>query len=217
MWGTFFYNLASNYSLFNVVFWTSSGVSFLLDYFNVFQRINPIPKSKTLVKYSQYLSVVLFNTSIAVIPPLALLSAYEMFYEDTFTYPKMIFDILSGRIMVDIMFYGMHRLFHLHPLYNFFHKLHHTVIQPVGITAIYMTISDLYWGNVFPLYMPLLLLKTHPFTLKLWMGLTTATAIMVGHGGIKGLSDSHDLHHSLFSVNYGTDLFMDKIMGTSCS
>ena len=58
MLGTFLYNFVSNYSIFNVVFWASSGVSFLIDYFNLFNKIYPTPKSKVLVEYSKYINVV---------------------------------------------------------------------------------------------------------------------------------------------------------------
>jgi len=202
-----------NYGLFNVVFWGSSLVSFLMDYFDVF-RIRKEPRSKKLVKYGKYLGVVIFNSSLAIIPPLALLSAYEIANQGELEYSGLLRDILAGRVMTDITFYMMHRLLHFHPLYNLFHKLHHYVIEPVGITAIYMTVTDLYFGNIFPLFAPLILLKAHPFTMKVWMGLTTATAVMVGHGGMSGLSQSHDDHHANFNVNFGTDLFMDKLMGT---
>jgi sterol desaturase/sphingolipid hydroxylase (fatty acid hydroxylase superfamily) len=60
----------------------------------------------------------------------------------------------------------------------------------------------------------MILLSAHPYTIKIWIILTTANSVIMAHSGFKIMADFHDYHHEKFTKNYGMNLFMDYLMGT---
>jgi len=194
------------YALFNVTFWLSSGICAVLDYVGITK-----PSNARLKSYGKSLVVSTTNALIGTIPAFLLLGCYEKaFGGEDCGFVTVAYQLGIARILSDVLFYGIHYTLHLNPIYIAIHKLHHQITVPVGISAIYMTISDLYIGNITPLYLPLILIKACPLTIKIWMVGSTLSAVFAHSGMIK----DHDLHHSLVNVNYGTSLFMDKLFGT---
>lgn len=210
-----FYNTFVYYLLFNFVYYLSSGILFLIDYFNFFPHQKIQSNSKNLMdSYKKCLSCVIKNTLLYPILPIFLFTWYETTEEKQFDIIKCVLDIIFTMIIADILFYTIHRVFHIPLLYKYFHKKHHQIVAPIGISAVYMTPVDLYIGNILPIYIPLLVLGAHPITTKIWIIITTVNTIIFAHSGFKGIADFHDGHHSLFNKNYGTNLFMDKLFGT---
>lgn len=212
---TIMLNALINYVLFNFVYYLTSTILFIVDYYKFFyDKKIQIIQTDIVSCYKIALPVVLQNTLVATILPLILLGYYEETYTDAFCITKFIIDIVLTFFMTDVLFYIVHRIFHLPFLYQKFHKRHHQIIAPVGFSALYMTIPDLYFGNILPIYLPIYIMNAHPITIKCWLVMITIDTILLAHSGFSGISDYHDHHHSQFNKNYGTNVFMDKLFGT---
>lgn len=208
------YNAFSNYILFNVTFYLSNSILFIIDYYKLFDNLK-IQHKDTLPIYKKCIATVMKNTFVATIPLTIYFGYYESNYSEPFYIYICIRDLFVSRLVTEVLFYSIHRLAHIPTLYHFVHKKHHEITTPIGISTVYMTLLDFYFANVLPIYFPVLMLKSHPLTIKLWSVGTTLAAIIGGHSGIKYIADSHDYHHTLFTKNFGTDLFMDNLFGTN--
>ena len=208
------YYTVLNYLLFNLAYYVPSLVLFVIDYLNLFsenkiqRRFNPIDY------YKKIYPTVLLNTLIFCIPGVAILAYFESQVQTPFTISRFLFDMITSLILTDILFYSAHKLFHLPFLYKRFHKKHHQIIAPIGFSAIYMTVPDLYIGSIIPVYLPLILLQAHPLTISLWIVFTTANTVLISHSGFEGLSNFHDSHHLHFNKNFGINILMDKLFRT---
>jgi len=121
------------------------------------------------------------------------------------------FGFWFGIVDVRCFFYTTHKILHINPFYKWFHKKHHELTAPIGFSALYMTVFDMYFANILPLYLPLVLLSAHPYTIMIWMIIININTVIVSHGGIKWLSDFHDNHHKCFNVNFGLNMIMDYL------
>ena len=213
------YNSFTNYLIFNLTFYISNALLFIIDHFMLMTKYkiqeNRMQTNEMLkYTYKKTIPTVLQNSLINIIPIFLVAGTYETNYKESFSVFKFGYDVLIARILAEIFFYTAHRMFHLNTLYQKYHKKHHEITSPVGITSIYMTVPDLYFGNILPVYLPLLILNAHPITIKFWIVATTLNTIFFAHSGFDKIANSHDYHHSHFNKNFGTDLFMDKLFGT---
>ncbi len=119
---------------------------------------------------------------------------------------------LAMPLLVDIMFYTMHRLLHNKYLY-YFHKRHHELINPVGIGSFYMSPVEFYLAIVFPIFGPLVLLGADNTNTHLWITFSVFNGICVAHSN-NNISDFHYYHHNSSIYNYGIDIFMDRLFRT---
>lgn len=216
MWNIL-YTSFINYLIFNFTFYVTNALLFIIDYFNLFAKYKIQTKDHTEIinMYKNTIGCVMQNTFIYIIPVICLFSVYEINNIEEFSTNKCITDFIICRILLEILFYAAHRILHMKPFYKYIHKKHHEIHAPIGISSAYMTVSELYIGNILPLYLPLLIVNAHPITIKLWMVFTTINTILFAHSGFKFLASAHDYHHLNHNKNYGTDLFMDRIFGTS--
>lgn len=214
----FLINIVYYYLLVNITYFLTSFILFLVDYGQFFLNNKIQQKSKDWDKlmriYKKVLSVVLINSLILTIPAIILLVIFENMLNIEFTFLKMIIDLVIGFFLLEIFFYFFHKILHLPQFYKKYHKKHHEIITPVGLSAIYTTTVDFYFGNLLPLYLPLIILSAHPITIKIWMIITTINTVMFAHSGFKYFADFHDYHHEKFNKNYGVNLFMDRLLGT---
>jgi len=213
------HNSIINYLIFNLTFYLANGLLFLIDYFKLFvnmkiQTDKTINTNVLMDTYRKSLSTVLQNTLIYIIPIICVFALYEETYTGEFSLLKFMFDIGICRILTEILFYSVHRIFHMNMFYQYVHKKHHEITTPIGISSVYMTFIDLYIGNIMPVYLPMILLNAHPLTIKIWIFMTTMNTIIFAHSGFKLIAEAHDYHHSNFTKNFGTDLFMDRLFGT---
>jgi sterol desaturase/sphingolipid hydroxylase (fatty acid hydroxylase superfamily) len=189
---------------------------FLIDWLNLFatKKIQPTTHNEIMVLYKKCLPTVLINTFIMIIPGIIGTCLIINPLNLEFSYLKMTFDFVLGAFMTDILFYTCHRILHLPMFYKRYHMKHHKIVAPIGISALYTTPIDLYVGSLIPIYLPMILLSAHPYTIKIWIILTTANSVIMAHSGFKIMADFHDYHHEKFTKNYGMNLFMDYLMGT---
>ncbi len=122
-------------------------------------------------------------------------------------------------ILLDIMFYTVHRLLHNKYLF-YFHKKHHELVYPVGLGSFYMSPLEFYGALVLPIFGPLVLLGANSYHTHLWITFTVFNGICIAHSNTKHYlnnSDFHVYHHNSKTkdyYNYGIDIFMDKLFRT---
>ena len=167
------YNGFINYCIFNTTFYLINIGLFIIDYKGYFSSDKIQKNDKIMIVYKKCITNVLFNSLIGIIPAVLLSGYYESISSSSssslsslsssvFSYKTAIIDMLIARILMEILFYTCHRLFHLPIFYKLFHKKHHEIKNPIGIAALYMSLIDLYIGNIFPLYFPLIIIgNTH--------------------------------------------------------
>lgn len=179
-------------------------------------KIQDINKREIVDTYYKVYPVVLKNLLIYSLP--CCLGFYYIMpdnifiIEDFFTLYTF-YNIILLRIFTEIFFYIFHKIFHFKLFYKY-HKIHHRIKSPIGISAIYAHPLDLYFGNIFPIFLPCLLFYTNIITIHLWIFITTWNTINISHSGFDKISNFHDNHHKYFKCNFGTGLFMDKLLGT---
>ncbi len=123
---------------------------------------------------------------------------------------------LAMPLLVDIMFYTVHRLLHNKYLF-YFHKRHHELTSPVGIGSFYMSPVEFYCAIVIPIFGPLVLLGANSINSHLWLTFSVFNGMCVAHSNTKNFSEFHDYHHNAkgyFKYNFGIDIFMDRLLGT---
>ena len=209
-----FVNALIYYLIFNLTYYLLSGVLFLIDYYKIFIEKKIQHKTTIIETYKKTVRCVMQNTLFYIIFPILLFSWYDSLHVTEFSYLRGVLDIFVTYFLTDILFYAIHRIFHTKYLYKRFHKKHHTITAPVGFSALYMTVLDLYFSNFVPVFVPMYVLGAHPITIKVWMIITTVDTILLAHSGFKKLADFHDYHHERFNKNYGTDVFMDRVFKT---
>jgi len=187
----------------------------MIDYYNYFvsEKIQTNKINDIMLTYNKIFYQVTVNTFIYIIPFCVIGGIYDMNYDMYFSIKKCIFDIILGIPLIDIFFYLLHKLFHTKYLYPY-HKKHHEIIAPIGMSALYMSVTDMYFGNILPVILPALILSYHPITIKVWIAMAIINTITLAHSGFKRISDFHDYHHETFNKNFGTNIFMDKLFGT---
>ena len=114
---------------------------------------------------------------------------------------------------MDFFYYITHRILHTKYFYTGYHKKHHEILTPVGLSATYLTVVDFY-SNILSIYLPLVLLYADATTTTLWMVISTLNTVFIGHSGINPIASFHDNHHRYFNYNYGVGIFADRLFGT---
>jgi sterol desaturase/sphingolipid hydroxylase (fatty acid hydroxylase superfamily) len=208
-------NIIFYYIYINFIYYLIGGIFYLIDYYNIFvtYKIQLDQAQFILSTYKKIIYQVTLNTFIYMIPFCIVGGIHDMNYKDDFSMEKCFWDIIIGLPLTDFFFYTLHKLFHTKYLYTF-HKKHHEIIAPVGISALYMSATDMYFGNIIPIALPAIILNYHPITVKIWISLAILNTIAAAHSGFDIISNFHDYHHSNFNKNFGANVFMDRLFGT---
>lgn len=202
------------YLMFNSIYYFACGIMFCCDCMKYLLSYRIQPNNLDIMdQYKKSLPCVAKNTLLNSIIPIVILGWYDTLYHSKFIMSEFIYDILFMILLTDFFFYSMHRIFHISWLYTRFHKKHHEFTAPIGLSALYTTGVDFIFGNILPVYLPVLICSAHPITVKIWMGITTVNTVFFAHSGLK-IADFHDKHHFYFNKNYGSGLYMDKLFDT---
>lgn len=133
---------------------------------------------------------------------------------------EILMDIPLCFIARDFLYYYGHRVLHQPWFYRRFHKQHHKFTAPVAISTEHMHPVEHILVNILPIFIPSTLLRVHVVTF--WLILTSAIAQgALGHSGwhLRSVfgrkTTTHDAHHEMFNVNYGTLGLMDWVHGTA--
>jgi len=139
----------------------------------------------------------------------------------TFTRPyslplwrELVSDLVVGLLLRDVLFYIIHRLWHVPGVYEWVHAKHHEVQQPGEHhvwTISYMSVVDFLILYGVPVMAGAKVLEMNIMT-------TMAFALLSAVGEQVKLvygDNAHEEHHVDMTVNYGVYGFMDSIFGTS--
>ncbi len=129
---------------------------------------------------------------------------YSMYFE--------VFHIFLNIVFGEIWFYTLHRIMHSKRFYKY-HKMHHEMKETLGLFALYAHPFDAIVVNMGSIYVLHLLLQFSAFQVYLVGTYATINTVINSHSSIAH-KQSHQIHHLKFNVNYGLDLFMDKIFHT---
>lgn len=184
----------------------SVGGSILL--YDMFSKEN---NEKKMLQYKKIYPLVLKNSFI-YIPLIAIpYEYYFVSYQELGLFYSL-FKILFGIILIDLYFYICHRTMHLPQIYKWSHKLHHIYKEPVAMEALYLHWFDLYFGNIIPIYLPII--NTNLQIHLIWTFIIIANSLMTHSNLINFIDLFHKEHHKHFNCNYGLGYYMDKIFKT---
>ena len=212
------YNSAIVYVILNSSYYITSGILYTFDRFGMFKNSKVQKTDNVMLNYKYCYKTVFVNTFVFGIVPSIAGGLYVSNYNgNEWTLSTCVSQILISSVCADILFYAFHRAFHIPLLYRLFHKKHHEIKNPVGLSTLYMSITDFYIGNILPTYIVPCMLNMHPYTLYIWILITIINSVAFAHSGFDGLAKFHDRHHLLFNKNYGINIFMDRLLGTHCA
>ena len=124
--------------------------------------------------YKKILPLVFFNLFISSLPLSLLfynLIDSKNLVNTNFSFYKFLFDIILYRFLIDLFFYICHRTFHSKYFYKY-HKVHHEIKAPIGISALYLHPVDFLFGNIIPIFLPCFILQSHIYTIHFLLILT---------------------------------------------
>jgi len=131
---------------------------------------------------------------------------------DCHSFGLEILHLFLSIVFGEIWFYSFHRLLHLKLLYKY-HKTHHEITNTIGMFALYAHPFDaivVNLGSIYALHTILEFSALHVFIVGSY---ATINTVLHSHSSIAS-NAPHQLHHSRFNVNYGLNLFMDKLFKT---
>jgi len=125
-------------------------------------------------------------------------------------------DVVIGLVIRDVLFWVIHRLWHLPGIYQLVHAKHHELKDPTAhhvFTISYMSVVDF-----IILYGSLVVAVAKGLNMDISTALTFAFISAVGEQ-VKLVwgDEKHDEHHADGSVNFGVYGFTDWVLGTASS
>jgi fatty acid hydroxylase domain-containing protein 2 len=193
--------------------WLFVGITFLADW--CVSKYNFPYKLHTRISSREFeptifnaIFLVLFNQFFVTIPMLYFLPEFP---KGDFLCTENLYKIPLVILLVDILFYHLHILFHKF-LYEY-HKIHHLWIFPIGISATYAHPAEHALVNILPVLLSGWMVGFNLTTMRLWHIFSLFNAIVIAHSGYK-ISKFHDIHHTSYIHNYGVIGFMDILYGT---
>ncbi|KAI9298636.1 hypothetical protein K502DRAFT_339290 [Neoconidiobolus thromboides FSU 785] len=188
-------------------------------------------KKEAIKDYKKALPVVLFNYVLITLPCSSLVhylfhpisprySSFEQakeYYNQVPTSWIFLKDLVICLLIAEIGFYYIHRLLH-HPLfYTRFHKLHHEFTAPIGLAAVYVTVTEFVFSNLLPVTIGPLILRSHPLTIYFWLIFVNFNTVTV-HSGYDlpylRPAKAHDYHHEKFNYVFGLLGILDRLHKT---
>ena len=134
-------------------------------------------------------------------------------------------DILVAALFDEVLFYYGHLLLHQTNLfginlYSKVHKQHHEFTSPVGLVAAFCHPFEMLVSNVIPLFVGIIYMNAHIFTLIVWV-VFAVLGTQTHHCGyewpwmkLDHQPSFHDFHHQKFTTNYGNIGWLDRLHGT---
>lgn len=206
------------YFLFNFVFYGCNLILYFVDMLTVSAnyKLQPRSKAKLHADYVKCLDVSVKNTFLYNLPAVIMMPILINWYGFSFSWAKTIFDLVMSYVLMDLVYYLTHRVLHFNCFYAKYHKKHHEMTAPVGLSATYLTVVDFY-SNIVSIYLPPILLSVDRTTMSMWIIISTLNTIFIGHSGYNPIASFHDNHHKYFNCNYGVGVFADRLFGTRYS
>ena len=196
----------------------TSIITLLIDLYPKYSEYLGLTKKSKNIKtviniFKKTIKTVFMNVFIYSIPFIYISSYFLNLRNKKFSYFDSAKDLFISSYLIDIFFYFTHYLLHNKYLY-FFHKKHHEIKEPIGMTALYAHIVDYYFSNLIPVLLPMVILSSTYVTIHLWIFLSILSTIIESHTSYENLSNFHLNHHKYFNCNYGVGGKLDKLLGT---
>ena len=161
---------------------------------------------------------VLFNEVFILVPSLYLFSSImkddNEFLEGELIMIDNLYKIPLVFIIMDFIFYFMHRLFHSKYLYKY-HSMHHQWTGPNTASTFYCHPLEMLFVNILPLLSSIMICRVNFITARFIHFVSVSNTMIVAHGGYKYFNNkTHDLHHKYRNGNYGI-LIMDRLFNTN--
>jgi methylsterol monooxygenase len=201
----------NKYLLFISIYLVPSFLCLVIDTHKLIPKINN--DTNIINTYKRVIPLVLFNLLIVSPLPIYIIETNLNWMDRSFSYVWLLPEFCVLYLLSDFLFYVTHRILHLPSFYKF-HKLHHQIIHPIGISAIYAHPIEYIFGNILPVGLPLLLLSSHQIVAYAWTIASIFETVCVAHGGYLDMSEYHDIHHRLNIYNYGTSTIWDNMFNT---
>jgi sterol desaturase/sphingolipid hydroxylase (fatty acid hydroxylase superfamily) len=209
----------STYFYFNLLYYIPSLICFVIDMklYDYSVKLQIESREEIISIYKKIFWQVIKNVSFYSIPYIIVNINFINWKNRSINFDYFGLNILVELCIIffftDFLFYVLHRLFHCKCLYRF-HKKHHKINKPVGMSALYMDPIDMYFSNMIPVSLPFTLLSSPIEICYIWTIISIVETITCSHNGYNSLSEFHDYHHKLFNVNYGTTGIWDKLFGS---
>ena len=200
------------YMYFLLSYSISSIICFFIDIYIPHTRVKMVTSEKVKHDYIIMLPTVLTNLILAQ-PYFYYFYKYGII-SDNYNNYYFIINLFLWLITTDVIFYSVHKLFHHKYLY-FLHEKHHQFNYTYGIGAIYASIPDFYFANLFPVSAPYWIYSIPPDHCRIITILAVMYTVIISHGGYN-ISKGHLIHHLKYKYNYGL-LLSDKILNTHTS
>lgn len=202
------------YKLFVGTYSITSLVCFVIEMICPSVRHNEIPRQKILRNYDDMIPMVTLNLAIAY--------PYYYYVEPLIIYPSSIeiglwwyldfmYYFIWWLFLSDVLFYTIHRTFHIKQLY-WLHSRHHKYRYTHGLGAIYASVPDFVICNLIAMTLPIYIMEIPYDYVKNIVVFASFVTVFVSHSGFKWF-DTHLLHHLKYTSNYGL-LISDRLMGT---
>ena len=197
----FYYTYISSYLIFSLYCY----------YIDVLSNQDKLESVKNKEKYSASIHLVVFN--VCFVTCIAFYIA-DYFYEPRpFYVTTSLRDLIICKYSSEILFYGVHRLFHTIRFMQKFHRVHHEFSHPIGISAAYSHPIDYFFGNLVPLGISPFILNTDTYTIIFMVIFGVYTTIVREHSNYTHGTIHHLNHHLYYNCNYGS-IWLDKICKT---
>ncbi len=167
------------------------------------------------VKELDFFKIKIIFYNVFIFLPLSTWSilTYQPIIVEYYSYDIEILHLVINIFIGEIWFYTFHRLLHTKYLYKY-HKQHHEIKNTIGILALYAHPFDAIIVNLGSIYFLHIILKFSLLQLFIVGTYATCNTIIESHSSIHK-QNIHQIHHTKFNVNYGFNLFMDKIFKTA--
>lgn len=159
------------------------------------------------------IDIIFSNVFIYLPLSLYILLTFQPIESTHYSFFHEFFHIILNVFFGEIWFYTLHRISHTKYFYKY-HKIHHEVIDTLGIFALYAHPLDAIIVNVGSVYALHLILQFSALQVYLIATFAIINTVIKSHSG-KKRNLSHQIHHLKFNVNYGLNLFMDYLFNTA--
>ncbi len=221
--------IIGGFGFYFIFFWLLAAV-----YLHIYYRKSP----KWLYKYKiqdhgkqpghrvpigKSIGLVLFNQFFGTLPYLIGVTNFMLWrgYANDITVPVWwvsLFHIIAMVLLQDLFFYINHLIMHRNKfLYKNVHALHHQYRESIAIATHHVHWVEHIIGNLFPVFIGVMILMPHPWVIMFWIVLIVINALH-NHSGFAfpylSYSVHHDWHHYFVNSSYSSIGLCDKIFGT---